>query len=173
MLCWLRDNSAALTVIGALASPIVVLIGTVFVAPLMQQRIARNTLRMTQAQITAGLYGSADHQWITDFRAAIVETLVLGAERLSDASKGARPSPEAVSAFARRFTIAATQIHLMSWDDAGDKLHRLAINYTRLTMRADAVEEAAAAATALVTKAAEVIRRREARLATYASTASA
>jgi hypothetical protein len=196
MLDWFRDNKDALLAIAVLASPIVAMFGTLLAALLsfravtaaprvqreiaqetakMTQEIARNTLQMTQAQITASLFGAADHQWITDFRVAIAEVLALGMERRSDRTM-ATLSPERTSTHTHRYATALMQIRLMAWDDAaGTELQNLIAAYIgTATIKPDASpKEISAAADALIAKAAEVIRRREARLATYASRLSA
>jgi hypothetical protein len=149
MIDWFSDHKDAAIAIAALASPFVVMIGTLVAAMLsfkaittapriqreiaqetarMTQEIARDTARRTQAQIRAGLYGAADHQWITDFRAAIAEVLALGNEIMSDRMRG---SSEATLAFNRKYTIAVTQIRLMSWDDA-EELRGLATEFVYL-----------------------------------------
>jgi hypothetical protein len=196
MLDWFRDNKDAVVAIAALSSPIVAMFGTLLAALLsfravttaprvqreiaqetarMTQEIARNTIRMTQAQITAGLYGAADHQWIVDFRQAIAEVMTLGVERQGDTVMGITPNPEGASTFARRLATAVMQIRLMSWDDAaGTELQNRITDYISQATKAGASAEVLGArANEVMTKAAEVIRRREAKLATYASTASA
>jgi hypothetical protein len=91
MLVWFKDNKDALIAIAALVSPVVAVIGTVIASivsyravvtgPRIQREIARETFRMTRAQITAGLYGTSDHQWIVDFRQGIAEAFALGTKR--------------------------------------------------------------------------------------------
>jgi hypothetical protein len=181
MLDWFRDNKDAVIAIAALSSPLVAMVGTIIAAvvsfkavttgPRVQRDISRDTLRMTQAQITAGLYGAADHQWIVDFRAAIAEVVALGAERmgvLHDTDKSLD-----MAEYGRALAAASANTRLMLSEADEIEVSQRMVSYIRgVTNEAASEEEIDSATSDLLDKAKEVIHRREARLATYASQGS-
>jgi hypothetical protein len=120
VMSWFRDNKDALIAVAALVAPLLAVIGTIISAivsyravvtgPRIQREIARDTIRMTQAQITSGLYGAADHQWIVDFRAAIAQVISVSAEHfLVPDDKRAQRMPE----LGRELEMLAIRIQLM------------------------------------------------------------
>jgi dihydroxyacetone kinase-like predicted kinase len=185
---WFRDNRDAALAIAALAGPIVAVIGTllsfkaVTTVPrvqreiaretaMMTQEIARDTARRTQTQITASLYAAADHQWITDFRAVMAEIMALTTEvRVVKSTR--RLDAEATATFTRKFTIAMAQLRLMvSSESIGSKLAGEVGDYVDIILSpADPSEDedrTTGAVASILPKAMEMIRQREARLATY------
>lgn len=91
MLAWFATNKDAFIAVAALVSPVVAVIAAavsyraVVTGPHIQREISRetsrDTLRIAQAQITANLYGAADHKWISDFRDVVAEAIALGSKR--------------------------------------------------------------------------------------------
>jgi hypothetical protein len=179
IISWFRDNKDAALAMGAFAGPVVAGVAAILsftaitTAPRVQREIARDTIRMTRAQITASLYGTADHQWITVFLQTIAEMISIGAEYL-DTSEKDPFTPDALRAIEER--VAKIQLLVSSLEGAELRglVHRLLMlsvspegeterDYNaRRTDRGRVREE-------IVEKAREVIQRREGRLATYAS----
>jgi hypothetical protein len=172
MLDWFHDNKDAVLAIAALSSPLVAMVGTIIAAvvsfravttgPRIQREIARDTIRMTQAQITAGLYGAADHQWITDFRAAIAEALAIILQvHVLPPDESDKRAPDLL----RQIEPSIAKVALMVGPIDGDDLTHRIVDYAESKGR----EGRQIARWSIINRAREVIQAREARLATYAS----
>jgi hypothetical protein len=77
MLKWLSINKDAMIALAALVSPLIAILGglvssvvsyrAVVTGPRIQREIADRQFRLTSSQMTASLFGAADHKWIDDF----------------------------------------------------------------------------------------------------------
>jgi hypothetical protein len=176
VLAWLAANKDALL-------PITTILAVV-VGPCVQLRIARGTFRMTQAQITSGLYGAADHQWIVDFRQTIADVFALSSNRFHSSRAGLAGReqeerilggpPQGIMGLEDRvkltveFSLLVAKIRLMVPQPDGDEL---AVLITDMTFN-DELGKRSETADLVVQKAKTLIDQREARLASYASLAS-
>jgi hypothetical protein len=145
MLEWFAANKDALIAVAALVSPVVAVIGglisaavsyrAVVTGPRIQQDISKETLRTAQAQITANLYGAADHKWISDFSDVVAEAVAQGSTRFSIA-RIQDVAPEKVEPFdvnqrlniSQQLEVLSTKVRLMVADKkAADELATLII----------------------------------------------
>jgi hypothetical protein len=177
---WVHANLEALGTLGPYLNTLVTILlalisyRAVVTGPRIQREISRDTIRMTRAQITAGLYGTADHQWIADFRQAIAEVFALSSNRFLTTRAGlAGPQHGLVGIedrikLSRDFSLLLAKIRLMVPQADGDEL---ALLITDMTF-GDELAKGGEDADRLVTKAKTLIEQREARLASYASLAS-
>jgi hypothetical protein len=181
MLAWFATNKDALIAVAALVSPIVAVIGGLIAAavsyravvtgPHIQREISRDTLRTTQAQITANLYGAADHQWISDFRDVVAEAVSFGSKRFFMARIQGAPT-EKVGSFdvnqrleiSLQLGLLSNKVRLMVVDKkAADELAMLIIEMgfsNELARRAELSEK-------ILDLSRQIIGEREATLRSY------